>query len=945
MSELRPEAPRAGAQAGQRTGEDEITRLRASRDAAVRAAQEAIYNTTRLTRLLAVLGDPASLETLLDRVLATLSELFSADIVILVDPVGTGSFAPLAAIGLPEEIIQRQILVGAGSYGMQAMETQQPVLVENALNNPGVDPQLHELDAETVVYLPVMDNYAARGVLVLARCRPSSFTYADAELLTAMAYRIGLSLEQAQRSSQLGQFVEIVHEIGRFLDEPSVCAEAVKRFPEIVKGDAAALVLTRLDRQPECAAQQGFDPLTAFVWENITGALLKNDVFAGNTPFNTADLTKDNLLAEELPPRCPARAVLAIPIYREERIEGVLYAARFSSIAFNPVTLQVAVLFAGQTLAALENARMYRAARDELNERKRAEKALRASENRSRALIASVSDVIAILDSGGTVSYASPAIGPLWGCTISDLLGCSIFDRVSPYDVEAVRALLSDLLERPGGTLTSTARLLQGQDTWRDYEVIFTNLLDEPAVAGIVATFHDITERKVYEGKLTTMAYRDPLTGLANRAYFIDQLRHALARAATNARSVAVIFFDLDNFKIVNDSLGHDCGDDVLREVAERVKACMRQGDTVARFGGDEFTILLENVAGVERVISIVKRMIDTVHEPILLKGHDLFVGCSVGIAVSVQGYEDAEEMLRRADLAMYKAKGNGKGRYEVYDAQLNEKAIARLELESELRRALKHEELRVYYQPIFSLDEKKVVELEALVRWQHPQRGLVLPAGILPIAEDSGLIVELDQWVLKEACRQARQWQPSYPSQPPLSVSVNLSERMFWNSGLVNDIRAALEESGLDPSSLVLEITESSMINSPEVVFAKLQDIKSIGVKLAIDDFGTGYASLSYLKQFPIDTIKIDRSFVQGIVRDEKDEAIVQSMLYLAAAFGMCSVGEGIETEEQVTALQTLMCNRGQGYLFAPPMPAEEVGRYLACHADSRGDKISLRM
>ena len=900
--------------------EDDLESLRAARDSAIRAAQVAIRDTTRLTRLLTILSEPDPLELLLDRVLSTLSELFLADIVVLLDPAGTGTFSPLAAIGLPEDMYHQPFSDAESSWVVSSMRSKAPVLTAQAGADPNLDPQLRELGLETAVCVPVIDSYAVRGVLMLARCQAVPFAHADIDLLTAMTYRIGLTLEQAQRSFQLEQVVSAGREIGRHLDETAVAGEAVRMFPAVVSADAAALVLN--DR---CLAQFGLEPNWTCSWDRLTKFLLTILPPGRAEPYSTSDLPA---VVEQLLPgllqNCPVRALLAVPIQRGEHIEGFLYAIRFSTTPFNPDSNQVAMLYAGQTSAALENARLYRVVRDELSERKRAEYALRASDERFRALIRSVSDVITILTDNGTITYVSPAVELMWGCSMEALVGQNVLTCIHPDDREAMRDLVIMLLERPRATMTLTSRLRQGQNIWRDYEVILTNLLDEPAVAGIVATYHDVTDRKTYEQKLTHMAFRDPLTGLANRVFFRDQLQSALSRADADGHSVGVVFLDLDNFKIVNDSLGHEWGDQVLRVVATRVRACMRREDTAARFGGDEFTILVENVTDIDQVVSIANRLIVSLRVPISLNGHDLFVGASVGIATSMPNQDNTDDLLRKADLAMYNAKSNGKGCYAIFDAHLNATAIRRLEMETELRLALERKELLVYYQPIVNLDDQSICEVEALVRWQHPRRGLISPSEIIPIAEETGLIIDLGQWVLKEACQQIHNWQMFYPDRPPLLLSVNLSARQFRHAPLVSEITAALRDSLLEPSNLMLEITENSLIQDPVGMIDKLQSLKNVGVRLAIDDFGTGYASLSSLKQFPVDTLKIDRSFVQNIDQDPHDKAIVQSVIALAKAFGRRVIAEGIETQLQAAQLLTLGCTHGQGYLFSPPLPAD---------------------
>ena len=909
----------------------DFDRLRAARDTALQAARAAVRDTTRLTRLLAILSEPGSLEFLLDQVLSTLSELFAADIVVLVDPAGTGTFSPLAVIGIPEDMLQQQPSDAEIGYVASVMRSGTPILTGETSADLDMNSQLRELGAETAVWLPVIGSHAARGALILARCRPDPFVRADVDLLTAMAYRIGLALEEAQRNTQLEQIVRTGHEIGRHLDESAVGDKAVRMFPAVMRADAAALVLRDSDDTFRCVAQFGLDPAWSAAWSRLAECLLTDSCLADAEPYSTPDLrVAVERFSLELH-ACPVRALLAIPIRREERIRGLLCAMRFSTTSFNPDTLQIAMLYASQISAALENARLYRAVHDELAERLRAEQALRASHERFRALIRSVSDVIAILTIDGTIHYASPAVEAMWGCSAVALAGQSVFDRVHPEDVETMQGLLAEVGKQANSTLIGAVRLRQGLNVWRDFEVILANLLDESAVAGIVATYHDVTERKSYERELTQLAFRDPLTGLANRAHFRDRLRLGLLHADAEGRSVAVIFFDLDNFKIVNDSLGHACGDQVLRVIADRVRGCLRRNDTAARLGGDEFTILVEGVTDLDQVMPMANRLIGELRDPIRLEGRELFVGGSMGIAISVPNQDSPDDLLRKADLAMYHAKSSGKGCYAIFDAQLNAAAVERLDLETELRQAMERQELRVYYQPIVSLEDRRIREVEALVRWQHPLRGLVAPSSIIPIAEETGLIIDLGQWVLEGACRQVRAWQLRYPSEPPLRLCVNLSARQFRHGTLVSEIGTALCNSALEPFDLTLEITESNLIRDPAGTIAKLRNLKDLGVRLAIDDFGTGYSNLGYLKQFPVDTLKIDRSFVQDIAVNPRDKAIAQSVIALAAAFNLDVIGEGIETGEQAAHLRALGCQHGQGYLFAPPLPAAEFEALLA--------------
>jgi diguanylate cyclase (GGDEF)-like protein len=431
--------------------------------------------------------------------------------------------------------------------------------------------------------------------------------------------------------------------------------------------------------------------------------------------------------------------------------------------------------------------------------------------------------------------------------------------------------------------------------------------------------------------QLTKQAFRDPLTNLPNRALFMDRLSHGLTRAQRRHEHLAVLFLDLDRFKVVNDTLGHTVGDQLLVEVSRRLTSALRPGDTVARLGGDEFGILLEDVADAETAETVALRVEESLGKPYRFEGREVFVTASIGIALSSAKLGLPEEILRDADLAMYHAKAKGKARHEVFDGSMSAPALDRMDLEMDLRSAISRHEFRLHYQPILRLDTGKITEVEALIRWQHEKRGLLQPDEFIGLTEETGLIVPIGQWVLSEACKQARLWQVEYPTTPPLVMSVNLSAKQFQNPKLVEEITQALDESGLAPSCLKLEITESTVMQDAPVTLTKLNELKELGVRLAIDDFGTGYSSLGYLKRFPVDTLKIDRSFVKGLSPDGGDNAIVRAVVTVAKSLNMDVTAEGVETEGQLAELKALGCDRGQGFLFARPVTAERVAPLLA--------------
>jgi diguanylate cyclase (GGDEF)-like protein len=431
--------------------------------------------------------------------------------------------------------------------------------------------------------------------------------------------------------------------------------------------------------------------------------------------------------------------------------------------------------------------------------------------------------------------------------------------------------------------------------------------------------------------ELVRMAYHDTLTGLPNRALLLDRLQQALLQRHPD-QPAAVLLLDLDNFKVINDSLGHEAGDALLQAVAQQLSGAVRVGDTVARLGGDEFVVLLPEVSGGEGVLRMAERLANSLRTPFTLAGREVAISTSIGVALSEPDDREPERLLRAADLALYRAKANGRSCYALFDPEMAATAMERMELESALRGALERQELQVYYQPIFRLGSEKLVGWEALVRWRHPTRGLVPPSLFIPVAEETGLIVALGQWVLEAACRQAQLWQVM-TGEHRLSMSVNVAARQFQSPDLVSDVGRIIRELGVSPHTLQLEITESAIMQGGQTATATLEALKELGVRLAIDDFGTGYSSLAYLKRFPVDTLKVDRSFVDGLGRDAQDSAIVRSVVALAKALDLNVTAEGIETPAQQAQLELLGCDFGQGYLLGRPVPADAAEALLLAH------------
>jgi diguanylate cyclase (GGDEF)-like protein/PAS domain S-box-containing protein len=554
----------------------------------------------------------------------------------------------------------------------------------------------------------------------------------------------------------------------------------------------------------------------------------------------------------------------------------------------------------------------------------------RQSEERFGSLIRNASDVITVVGADRVVRYQTPSIARVFGYAPEELLGSSIVDLLHPDDKDTAVAFLDRAARLDGGTATCEWRMARRDGAWRRVEVVAGNLLDDDNVQGIVLTSRDITERRALERQLAHQAFHDSLTDLANRDLFRNRVEHALSRPRGDG-AAAVLFVDIDDFKNVNDTLGHATGDRMLELVAERLRRCVPPGDTAARLGGDEFAVLLENVDDADDASRVAAEVLSALEQPLVVDERDLPVRASIGIALSGPGVASAEELLRNADIAMYAAKAEGKSRLRLFEPAMYVEALDRVQLHEALSHALVREELTLHYQPVVDLATGSAVGAEALIRWQHPERGLLLPGDFISLAEESGLIIPIGRWVIRDACRQLREWRDAGAVAESFRLSVNLSAGQLTEARLVADVDDALRAHGLEGQSLVVEITESAVMEDFEGAVARLHELRALGVLLALDDFGTGYSSLSYLQRFPLDILKLDRAFTEQLRPAAQESRLPRAIIELGHALGLRIVAEGIEEASQAARLVELGCARGQGFHFARPVPADRLVGVMA--------------
>ena len=639
-----------------------------------------------------------------------------------------------------------------------------------------------------------------------------------------------------------------------------------------------------------------------------------------NTHRSYEVVVEESEIAEPLGFSEESAFLLSGPLFMKDELRGLLVVGGNSALPrANRDTLEA---LTSQVALALDSAAL---TEDLLRQQ---------TEARFRSLVQNSTDVVMVVDADSTVRYVSPSVEGVFGYDASELENTKLTRLIHPEDKTQVLQFLTLSGREGASTGLIESRMRHRDDFWLHIETLRTDLMHDPNVKGIVLNSRDVSERKAFEEQLSHQAFHDSITGLANRALFRDRVEHALERLTRDADPVSVLFMDLDDFKTINDSLGHAAGDRLLGEVGERLRTCLRTPDTAARLGGDEFAILIEDGGESVGAAAGAGRILQALDGPFLLDGKEVFVRASIGIATSgvgrSTGPEGAEELLRNADVAMYIAKEAGKNRFQIFEPEMHDTALRRLELKADLQRAVENEEFVLHYQPVIRLETGDIEGFEALVRWNHPTRGLVMPLDFIPLAEETGLVVQIGTWVLREACRKGDILQRTVPGAAPLHMAVNLSARQLQRPEIVQEIARVLLETGLPPECLVLEITESVMMQDMALSNERLTQLKQLGVLLAVDDFGTGYSSLNYIRRFPVDILKVDKSFVDGVSDGGEESALTAAIIELAGILNLRPVAEGIERADQLDKLLELRCELGQGYYFSRPLPIEGVEELL---------------
>lgn len=568
----------------------------------------------------------------------------------------------------------------------------------------------------------------------------------------------------------------------------------------------------------------------------------------------------------------------------------------------------------------------------DITERKQILEALACRQQEFKALVENAPDIISRFNTQLRYVYVNPAIEKVTRISAETFIGKTNAELNLPEEFCRICDHKLQQVFQTKQEMEFECSLAIAWETKHYHTRLVPELASDGSVYFVLSIARNITALKLAEAQLIHDAFHDVLTGLPNRALFMERLERALMQTKRRANyTFAVLFLDLDRFKVVNDSLGHMIGDQLLTALARRLENCLRSGDTVARLGGDEFTILLDDLNNINDVTGVVERIHEALTSAFKLSGHEVFTTVSIGIALNKGNYNQPEELLRDADIAMYRAKALGKARHEIFDSTMYTQVTKLLELEMDLRRAVERQEFLIHYQPIVLLETDKIIGFEALVRWQHPQHGLVPPDKFIPLAEETGLIIPIGYWVLREACRQMRAWQVQFPTDPPLTISVNLSTKQFSQPELIDQINQIMQETGLEAGNLKLEITESVLMENIQLATFMLLQLQQMNIQLHLDDFGIGYSSLSYLHRFPSNALKIDRSFIIKIGANGENLEIIQAIIALAHSLNIDVIAEGVETVEQLAQLKAMKCKYAQGYFFSKPLDSKSVETLIA--------------